>query len=188
MPPKPTKAGYTPPPYPKAYLAPAVALLSGQVIVGAAVYPRLPEELPMHFSGPGTITATAATGPLTAFGPVLVGAGVLLLLAFSAVLVLRTVPEDRLADFPDVERAATAAMVNRPADRDDAVVGAKSVLVTAGVVQAVFALVCAAVWFPARVGASAWFFPAVLVLCLASALPVILARLLKRSRSAKRVL
>ncbi|WP_017625501.1 DUF1648 domain-containing protein, partial [Nocardiopsis chromatogenes] len=181
-------AGYSPPPFPKLFLAPAALLLLGQVVVGAAVYPRLPGELPVHFSGPGTITATAATGPLTAFGPVLVGAGVLLLLAFSAVLVLRTVPKDRLADFPDADRTPLAALVDRPADRADAVTGARSVLLTAGIVQGVFALVCAAVWFPERVGASAWFFPAVLVLCLASALPVIAARLLRRSRPAKRVL
>ncbi|MDA2804276.1 DUF1648 domain-containing protein [Nocardiopsis suaedae] len=188
MPPKPTRAGYAPPPYPKVYLAPALVLLLGQVIVGAAVYPRLPGELPVHFSGPGTVTATAATGPLTALGPVLVGAGVLLLLAFSAALVLRTVPEDRLVDFPDADRTPLSAFVNRPADRADAVTGARSVLLTAGIVQGVFALVCAAVWFPERVGASAWFFPAVLVLCAASVLPVIAVRLLRRSGSAKQVL
>ncbi|WP_017539170.1 DUF1648 domain-containing protein [Nocardiopsis halophila] len=159
-------AGYSPPPYPKAYLVPGIVILLGQAFAAVSVYPRLPEEIPLHFSGPGTITETAATSPLTAGAPVFIGALVLLLLAGAAALVLRTVPTDRA----------------------EAVAGAKAVLAMGWVIALLFTLICAGVWFPGQVGSSAWFFPAVIALAFATVLPVIVTRLRHRSRSTRRVL
>lgn len=181
-------AGYSPPPYPKAHLVPGIVILLGQAVAAVSVYPRLPEEIPLHFSGPGAITETAATSPLTAGAPVLIGAAVLLLLAGAAALVLRTVPTDHLDRFPEAARTVLGAMANRPADRAEAVAGAKAILAMGWVIALLFTLICAGVWFPGQVGSSVWFFAAVPLLAIASVLPVIIARLRRRPRSTRRVL
>nr|WP_296066132.1 DUF5808 domain-containing protein [uncultured Actinoplanes sp.] len=95
-------------PFPWLWTLPSVLLIGLGLLTGAARYPSLPNELPIHFDIRGHADGFAATTPFTAFFPVVVQALITAVLAVAVGLVLRTpYADDAPAD--EVKRRVRSA-------------------------------------------------------------------------------
>nr|WP_240979310.1 DUF1648 domain-containing protein [Streptomyces sp. HNM0574] len=111
---------------------------------GIAVYPELPARVPQHF-GPDGVDAYAAKSLGSVFLPVFVQAGVLLVLAGTAVLMLRIRPASELR--PGESPGGLSSLVsNRPATRAGAARTARATLALAGWLGLTMAAACAVMW------------------------------------------
>lgn len=119
-------ASYTPPRFPWAWLAAGVLLLAGMAAWGVAVYPHLPDRIPQHIGG-GGVDAWTDKSVGAAFMLVFVYAGVTVLLAVTAALLLRATPS---AELPDGAPPFAIAGSRRPATRTGARRMAVALLVT----------------------------------------------------------
>ncbi|MGD6742052.1 DUF1648 domain-containing protein [Streptomyces sp. BH106] len=119
-------ASYTPPRFPWAWLAVGVVVLAGMVAWGVAVYPHLPDRIPQHIGGSG-VDAWTDKSVGAAFMLVFVYAGVTVLLAVTAALLLRATPS---AELPDGGPPFAIAGSRRPATRTGARRMAVALLVT----------------------------------------------------------
>ncbi|TAM68333.1 MAG: DUF1648 domain-containing protein [Microbacteriaceae bacterium] len=89
----------------------SVLLLLATVVVGVAVYPTLPETLPVHWNAAGEIDGYAAKSIWPVFGPLLIGLGLVALLFATSYLGRLTTGRSAASD--TLEQAAHRADVQR---------------------------------------------------------------------------
>jgi uncharacterized membrane protein len=95
-------------PFPWLWTLPSVLLIGLGLLTGAARYPSLPNELPIHFDLHRQADNFVATTPFTAFFPVVIQVLVTAMLATAVGLVLRTPYADHASD-DEVKRRVRAA-------------------------------------------------------------------------------
>jgi uncharacterized membrane protein len=95
-------------PFPWLWTLPAVLLIGLALLTGAARYPALPNELPIHFDIHGRADSFVATTPFTALLPVVIQVLVTAVLVAAVGLVLRTPYAEHASD-DEVKRRVRAA-------------------------------------------------------------------------------
>jgi len=127
------------PGFPWGWLLPSLAVLLGLTAWGAGVYPHLPDRVPRHL-GPGGVDAWTEKSVGAVFLPVLVHAGVTVLLAALSAALLRLRP---LSELPPHRRTG---LVNRPSTRASAVRIARATLFLGFCLGLSTAATCAVMW------------------------------------------
>ncbi|WP_311765353.1 DUF1648 domain-containing protein [Streptomyces zingiberis] len=144
----------TRPAFPWLWLLPGGAVLLALTVWGIVAYPGLPGRVPLHFAG-GGVDRWGEKSVGTVFLPVFVHAGLLALMAVSAVITLRTRPETEVPGTPS--RLRRVGGMNRPASRASALRLAKVLLFLAFCLGLTFAAACAIMWRPETwSGVPAW--------------------------------
>ena len=92
-------------PYPWLWLLPPGALIGVSLLFGVALYPGLPDEIPIHFDAYGVADHWVATTPFSVLLPVILQGLVTALLAVAAALGLRLAPRGDAAAAADTVRA-----------------------------------------------------------------------------------
>ena len=159
-----------PPPFPWPWLLPMIVELAVMVVWGVVAYPRLPDRIPQHI-GPDGVDAYSAKSVLAAFGPVFVFGALVVVLAGTALLVLRTRPREELA-----AGEGDSPFLNRPHTRRGAVATARATLVLGACLGVTFLLTCAVVWRPdGDADVPGWLAAGVVVPSVVGAVPLVVA-------------
>jgi uncharacterized membrane protein len=87
----------------------AAIVLGVTAAIGVAVYPGLPDPYPVHRDAAGVVDVTAPKTPLVVFTPLLIGAGVAILMFVLSLIVARVALRAGSGDEPDGSLARAAA-------------------------------------------------------------------------------
>ncbi|MEU2081952.1 DUF1648 domain-containing protein [Streptomyces albus] len=126
--------------FPWLWLLPGFLVVLGLVVWGIVVYPDLPDRVPQHFGSDG-VDQYADKSVFSVFLPVLVPAGLLVVMAGTAYATLRMTPGSELPPGRSV-----SPFVNRPATRAGARRLARAQLFLAFCVGLTMAGACTAMW------------------------------------------
>ncbi|MEU5836791.1 DUF1648 domain-containing protein [Streptomyces diacarni] len=126
--------------FPWLWLVPGVLVLAVLAVWGVLVYPDLPARVPQHFGSDG-VDAYADKSVGSAFVPVFVQLGVLVVMSATTLLTVRITPESAL---PPHRR--TAGLVNRPSTAEGARQVARAQLFLAFCVGLGMLATCRVMW------------------------------------------
>ncbi|MFF8288952.1 DUF1648 domain-containing protein [Streptomyces sp. NPDC016309] len=131
------------------WFLPSVALLATLVVWGAIRYPRLPDLIPGHIGIDG-VDAWAERSFGSAFTPVLIYAGVTVVMAACAEMTLRITPRDELpVGAGPFAGGLPPSPPHRPGSRASARRMARALLVLNACIGLSFLAGCAALWHTA---------------------------------------
>jgi uncharacterized membrane protein len=97
---------------PVAWIIAAVVILLAATAVGVAVYPQLPDPVPVHWNAAGHADTFAAKSVWSVFGPLMAGFGVIALL-FACSFLVRVSPSRSVVTDDPAQRGRRAALQRR---------------------------------------------------------------------------
>lgn len=107
-----TPAGASRPPIAPAWYLVSLVIIAVIAAVGVALYPTLPDPLPIHWNAAGHIDGYADKSIWSVFGPLLIGAALVVLLFLIALWVRATPPRVRAGGSPTVVEARTRVQLH----------------------------------------------------------------------------
>lgn len=159
-------------PMPWGWLAPSLLLLGAMAAWGAVRYPHLPGRVPLHI-GPGGVDDWTAKNPATALLPLIVYAGLTLVVVACAAGVARVTPQDAVERPADRWARAAEASSGRPASAASVRRLVRALLAMNGVFGLAFLPMCWVHWRgTVTTDVPGWILPGILAAFVVALVPL----------------